>query len=289
MRVPNSVAIACATGGFKGAFLHGVLHAFESAGYRAAAYAAASSSVLPAAAAAVGRIDDLGLDHWVKGRKVVAQPGIGMSEMILNGLDHALPGLMPHLFGREAPRFLIAASAVDPEVAQVTQGKGARRRGRKLLLEAARGDRNWVDSHLMPYLFDTAAEDEAFRLTAENFAQVAYASSRMLHAWDIPAWVDDRPFVDAFYTCACPAEGLAEIGYELVIALATEPVLYRDIFQSEIIPDRWNGSVIEIIRPDFDPGDIGVSYTTADDEGLETVYAHGIKKGNIFLQQVGWK
>ncbi len=282
-------AIACATGGCKGVFLHGVLSAFEVSGYRAGAYAAASSSVLPTAAAAVGRINDLGLDYWYKGQEILQQPGAGMSEVILGGLDQTLPGLLPHLFGKEAPRFLIVASLVDPEAAQETQGKGARRRGRKLLLEAARGDRSWVDTYLTARLFDTESEDENFRLTAENFAQVAYASSRMLHAWDIPAWVGDRPFVDAYYTCACPAMDMAERGYETVIAVANEPVLYRDIFQSEIIPDQWHGVAIQIIRPDFDPAEIGVSYTTADTQGLKKVYAHGIKMGNIFLQQVGWK
>ncbi len=286
---PAGSAIACATGGFKGVFLHGVLSAFEQAGFRAGAYAGASSSVLPAAAAAVGRSNTLGLDYWHQGQKILEQPVRGMSQMILNGLEQFLPDLLPLLFEKEAPRFFIAASEVDPAVAQEVQGKGARRRGRQLLLEAARGDRGWVDAHLSARLFDTGSEDDNYCLTAEDFAQVAYASSRMLHAWDIPAWVGDRPFVDAYYTCACPAKELAEIGYERVIALATEPVLFQDIFQSEIIPDHWQQATIEVIAPDIDPGEFGVNYTTAGDQGLKTVYSHGIKKGVTFLHQKGWQ
>ena len=286
---PANSAIACATGGFKGVFLHGVLSAFELAGFRAGAYAGASSSVLPAAAAAVGKSNNLGLDYWYQGRKILEQPGLGMSQMILSGLEQFLPDLLPLLFRKVAPRFFITASEVDPAVAQEVQGKGARRRGRKLLLEAARGDRGWVAAHLTARLFDTESEDEKFCLTAENFAQVAYASSRMLHAWDIPAWVGDRPFVDAYYTCACPAMKLAEIGYASVDLIRNCLALYRDIFQAEIIPDQWHGAAIEIIGPDFDPGEFGVSYTTADDQGLKTVYSHGINKGVAFLHHNGWQ
>ncbi|MGD2048310.1 MAG: hypothetical protein PVH03_02385, partial [Chloroflexota bacterium] len=64
MKTSVNVAIACSTGGFKSVFLHGVLSAFESAGFRAGAYGAASSSVLPAAAAAIGQVDVLSLDYW---------------------------------------------------------------------------------------------------------------------------------------------------------------------------------------------------------------------------------
>lgn len=43
----KSLAIACASGSFKGAFAHGVLSALEANGIFANAYAAASSSVIP--------------------------------------------------------------------------------------------------------------------------------------------------------------------------------------------------------------------------------------------------
>jgi hypothetical protein len=264
-----------------------VLSAFESAGFRAGAYGAASSSVLPAAAAAIGRVDELGLEHWSEGLAFKERSGVGMSQMILAGIEQAGPWLGRRLFQPDAPRFVIAASAVDEEGAIETQGKQGRRRGRMLLLDASRGDRSWVESHLTPHLFDTGSTDEMLRLTAENFAEVAYASSRMLHAWDIPAWVAGRPYVDAFYTSACPAVELSDLGYRPVIALATEPILYRDIFQQETIPEGGPegrlGSAIRVIGPDFDPAEAGVNYTGATEDGLLRVYRHGISKGEAFL------
>jgi hypothetical protein len=278
----SSTAIACATGGFKGVFLHGVLSAFETAGFRADAYAAASSSVIPAAGAAAGRANDLGLQFWEEGRQLIQEPGLGMSQMVLTGIEKAGPLVRRHLFQPKSPRFLIAANAVDQAGAEETQSKGARRRGRRLLLAAARGDRRWVESHLTLHIFDTGAQDNSFCLTAGNFDEVAYASSRMLHAWDIPATIEGRPYVDAYYTCACPALKVAELGFEQVIAISTEPSLYRDIFQIETMPDEWHGVPIWTISPDSDPAEIGVTYTMAAKEGLQSVYEHGQQKGQEF-------
>lgn len=282
---PSTTAIACATGGFKGVFVAGVLSAFEASEFRAAAYASASSSVLPAAAAAVGQSQRLGLAHWLDGQKMMARPDTNMSAMVLEGIAHNSPWLRQMLFTEGAARFLIATNAVDEEGAKETQGKRARRRGRMLLLEAARGDRRWIDDHLTLQLFDTEAEDDRHRLSERNLDEVAYASSRMLHAWDIPAWIDGRPYVDAFYTCSCPALEVAVLGFERVIALATEPILYRDIFQDQRIPDQWQGRPIHIIRPEYDPAQKDVNYTSATQEGLAQLYEHGRRQGFIFLSK----
>jgi hypothetical protein len=105
----------------------------------------------------------------------------------------------------------------------------------------------------------------------------------MLHAWDKPAWVDGRPFVDSFYTCNCPAVALAERGYRRVIALANEPTLYQDIFQDALVPGRWRGALIEIIAPEIEPAAAGVGYTEATAGGLATLFAHGRERGAAFL------
>ena len=212
----DTIAIACSTGGFKGVFLHGVLAAFEEAGFRAGAYAAASSSVLPAAFAAIGQTRELGLEHWIDGFRIIGVPGQGMSELMLAGIKHSAPAITRLLFRADSPRFLIAANAVDSTGEDETQGKGARRRGRKLLLAAARGDRSWIDEHLTLQLFDSKSSGELPLLSAGNFEEVAYASSRMLHAWDTPAWIGGQAFVDAFYRCACPAHEVSELGYTVV-------------------------------------------------------------------------
>jgi predicted acylesterase/phospholipase RssA len=280
----SRVAIACSTGGFKGVFLHGVLAAFEEAGFRAGAYTAASSSVMPAAFAAIGKTRVLGLEHWIDSLRFIAKEGRGMSELVLTGIKRASPTIAPLLFQAESPRFLIAANAVDSEGAQETQGTGARRLGRRLLLAAARGDRRWIDEHLTLILFDSKSSGKFPLLSSGNFEEVAYASSRMLHAWEIPAWIDGQAYVDAFYTCACPAYEAAELGYGLVLAISNEPVLYRDIFQSETIGSKHRSSLIQVIRPDIDPAEMGVSYTTGTMDGLSAVYEHGNEKGFSYMK-----
>ena len=146
-----------------------------------------------------------------------------------------------------------------------------------------RGMVDGVDDHLTGNLFDTGSTDESLRLTSENFAEVAYASGRVLHAWDTPAYVAGRPYIDAFYTNACPALELAELGYQTIYALATEPILYRDIFQDEVMPKSRGGAAIQVITPDFDPAELGVKYTGATEQGLVRVFNHGLEKGKEFL------
>ena len=279
----DKIAIACAVGGFEGVFLHGVLSAFEEGGFRAGAYAAASSSVVPAAAAAIGTTRELGINHWIEGFRIINAGGLGMSTLALEGIESAAPAIVDQLFRTESPRFLIATNLVDFAGQKDTQGKGARRLGRMLLLSAARDDRVWIDKHLTLQLFDSRSAGETPALTVDNFEQVAYASSRMLHAWDIPAWIGGRAYVDAFYSCACPAYEAAELGYSRVIAISNEPVLYRDIIQIEAIQPSYNGTTITFIKPDYDPVEHGVNYTTATIEGLEHVFHHGLSKGHSFL------
>ncbi len=282
---PQSLAIASSAGGFKGVFVHGVLIALEEAGIRAAAYAAASASVFPSLSAAVGQANEIALKYWRVALHTLEQPGNGMSESVLQSIAASSHILRNAPFQPGMPRCFIATSAViTTEGAGQTQGDGARRLGRRLLLQAARGDRGWADQHLRAYLFDTAATDDEHHLTTENIEEVMYASTRMLHAWTIPAWVAGRPFIDGCYTCACPAVEMAQQGYCEVIAIATEPgVLYRDIFQSEPVPSAWNGVPIHIIRPDIDPATMGADFTDVTVEGLVASYEHGMEVGRKFL------
>src|SRR2546423_13969958 len=79
----SSLAIACASGGFKGVFVHGVLSAFESAGLHADAYAASSASVASTAFAAVGVANDVGVEYWLRARRVLEGLDAGMSQVVL--------------------------------------------------------------------------------------------------------------------------------------------------------------------------------------------------------------
>ena len=282
---PQSLAIASSAGGFKGVFVHGVLSALEAAGIRAAAYGAASSSVFPSLSAAVGQANEIGLKYWRVALHTLEEQGNGMSESVLQSTAASSHILRNAPFQPGMPRCIIATSAViTAEGAGQAQGDGARRLGRRLLLQAARGDRSWADQHLRAYLFDTAATDEEHRLTTGNIEEVIYASTRMLHGWTIPAWVAGRPFIDGCYTCACPAVEMAQYGYHEVIAIATEPgILYRDIFQREPVPSAWQDVPIHIIRPDIDPATMGADYTDVTGEGLVAGYEHGMEKGREFV------
>jgi predicted acylesterase/phospholipase RssA len=286
-KTSRSLAIASSAGGFKGVFAHGVLSALETAGIRAAAYAAASSSVFPSLSAAVGQANEIGLKYWRVALHTLEQSGNGMSEAVLESIAASAHILHNAPFQPGMPRSFIATSAViTTEGVEQTQGDGARRLGRRLLLQAARGDHSWPDQNLRAYLFDTAAADEEHLLATENIEEVIYASTRMLHAWTIPAWIAGRPFIDGCYTCACPAVEMAQQGYREVIAIATEPgELYRDIFQSEPIPSIWEGVPIHIIRPSIDPAKLGADFTDITDEGLVAGYEHGLEIGRAFVEE----
>jgi hypothetical protein len=277
----RGLAIACASGSFKGAFVHGVLSAFEKARIKADAYAAASSSVLPAAWSAIGSAGNPGVFYWYEGLRLLEKPDFGMSQIVQSGIVQFSSSICQQLFEPEIPNFFIATSAVmTSEAAEQTQGTKARRLGRNLLVSASKKDRSWADEHLALTLFDNSN----LSLNANNFNEVAYASTRMLHAWEIPAWIEGKPFIDASYTCLCPAIEMVEAGYQEVIAIATEPgVLYRDFFGVEIIPNRYQNISIYHLKPDVEPKELGVDFHKATKEGLTALFRHGEEKGQEFI------
>lgn len=282
------LAIACASGSFKGAFTHGVLTAFESAAIRADAYAAASSSVIPSAYAAIGKAAELRVNYWLTGMEELQKPEMGMSQVVMGGIKTFSPPL-DELLAAETPDYFVAVNAVvNPEAASQTQGEKARRLGRRLLVSAAKKDRSWVDENLRLELFSTRKNDIYSKINENNFDEIAYATSRMLHAWDIPAWINQKPYIDASYTCLCPAIEMIEAGYKQVIAINNEPgTFYRDMFGKTEIPENYQGVDIHMIKPDIDPKEMGVDFTNATPEGLHQVYQHGQKKGKEFI--ANWK
>ena len=156
---------------------------------------------------------------------------------------------------------------VSEEATALTQGAGARRLGRRLLLAAGRGDNSWARQHLRTRLYDTDA-GAAHRLTAANFAAVAYASTRMLHAWEEPGWVDGQAAVDASYTCVCPARELAELGYAEVLAIACAPgPLYANFFGTTEMPARWYAARIHILSAGGRPVGMGGGFQRSERSG----------------------
>ena len=176
------------------------------------------------------------------------------------------------------------ATEATPEAAEATQGAGARRLGRKLLVDAARRDRTWPDRNLAPCLFDSRSAVPDTLLTPSNFEEVAYATTRMLHAWPTPAWVAGAAHIDGSYTCLCPAVELAAMGYRDVIAIATEPgPIPRSMFTDDVIPARVHGARIRIVQPDADLREIGADFLTATRQGVEAGFELGRRKAREFL------
>lgn len=285
----KSLAIATPVGSFKGAFAHGVLTALEEAGIVADAYAAASSSVIPTSWAAIGQAKNLGVDYWLAGLSALQDPAQNMSKVVQRGIRVFSQQLRQHLYQPQTPALYIATNAViDPTAAAQTQTSLAQDLGKRLLRASVQKDRSWVDTNLRFTLFSTHHPEPKHRITPNNFPAVAYASSRIMHAWEIPAWIDGKPYVDAAYTCLCPALAMVSAGYQETIAIANEPgTMYQDMFHIEPIPTHSRGVPIHIIRPDVHLKELGVDFTKATPDGLVAVYRHGRDKGLEFIRK--WK
>ncbi len=286
-----SLAIVGSSGGMKGIFVQGVFNAFEQAGLRADAYAGASASTLPAISAAAKLCDFVGIHYWQRVLSLLHEPNNDLSNVmrtVTREWESPDEPFIRELFKPDTPRLFLPANYVkNPEAASETQNEGARRLGRKLLVAAARQIRTWVDENLEMHLFDTHASENEHQLKPTNLADVSYASTRMIQ-WQVPAWIEDRPYVDASYNCACPVKEMVEHGYSEVIAISTEVGdLYRDIFTDQIIPDEIDGVPIHVVRPDMDLATIGVDFTECTEEGLFAAFEHGQKKGFEFMEQWG--
>jgi hypothetical protein len=283
----KSLAIATPVGSFKGAFAHGVLTALEQAGIVADAYAAASSSVIPASWAAIGQAGKLGVDYWLAGLSALQQTDANMSKVVQRGIRIFSQHLRQHLYHPNTPTLYIATNAVtNPIAAAETQTHLAQDLGKRLLRDSANKDRSWVDANLQFTLFSTRHPEPAHCITPNNFPAVAYASSRIVHAWEIPAWIDGKPYVDAAYTCLCPAMAMVKAGYRQTIAISNEPgTMYQDMFHIDPVPTHSHHVPIQIIRPDVHLRELGVDFTRATPDGLVEVYQHGLVKGAEFARQ----
>lgn len=283
-----NLGIAISAGTFKGVFGHGLLSAFEDHGIYADAYACASSSVLSGGLAAAQLASQVGIIYWLDMQEKAATHT--MSELALYSVS-AYGRLIKDgaLANKNLARLLIAVSQViTGEAAELTQGNGARRLGNKLLIDAFRKNDAWPKEHLRKHIFDSHAEDQNSLLTTKNFDEVAYASARMLHAWEIPAWIDKKPYIDASYTCMCPALELVELGCKKVIVISAQPgELTNDIFQTiPLNQQTLQPAEAFMVFPDYDLTEVGVNFTAATAEGMEAAYAHGYEKGINLVEKI---
>ncbi|MEW5816606.1 MAG: hypothetical protein AB1798_14590 [Spirochaetota bacterium] len=245
--------------------------------------------MIPAAFAAIRQLSYLrGSEYWKKAFAGYEAHNFNISEAILQGIEIVSPVLQENLFTPKAASFSVVVSAViTPEAAEQTQGEGARRLGQKLIISTRKKDRSWANNHLRAALFDTKSRNPDYRLTQNNLKAIFYATTRMLHAWKMPAWINGRPYIDASYTCSCPAIELAQRGYERILAIVPEPgTIYRDIFQAEPIPDSYNGVPIYKIQPEWSLGEMGVDYLSATEEGFEKAYKLGREKGKELIDKL---
>lgn len=282
----KNFAIACMSGSLKGIFVQGVLTAFEEAGIKADAYASSSSSTQPASLAAIGEIRKHDYRHWAESEDILKQPGYSMSNVVLSGLDMFAGKVINRLKNGNISRLMIACSYVNNQIAaNDTQSKSAVTLGRKLIIHGARNISEWKDNNLELHVFDTESNKEELKLTAANYKEVAYATTRMLHAWHIPATINDKPYIDGSYTCLIPIQPLVERGFQNIIAIATEPgKINKDFFSDEPIGNSWNNSRIYWIKPEINLKDLGVDFTKVSKEGIEKVFGYGIEKSNEFIK-----
>jgi hypothetical protein len=282
----QGAAIACGGVGFKAAFAHGVLTALESRGFRAAAYAGGSLAAIPAMRAAAGVASAAGVTPWVTMLATARRSNSGMSEAVLADIAAFHPAIAKaRLFSKNAPRLCVATTAVHTVAGAIeTQGPRAGTLGRRLLVHAGRHDRTWASEHLSTHMWDSGASERSHRLTSDNIDEVLYASTRLLHGWEQPAEIDGMPFVEAVYTCGCPAMEVAALGFRDVIAIGSETgPIYRDLFHTAVVPAMAWRSRVHLIRPSLSPKSLGVEELTATEHGLVSFYDHGLDQGLRFI------
>lgn len=285
----NKQAISCMSGGYKSVFTQGVLTAFESRDFFANTYAGCSSSAIITSLAACGKVQLLDLSLWTEGLKISSIEGNSQSNAILHSLDKLYPVVENQLWGETSARLVIATSYVNnPEATLLTQTDKAKRFGQKLLIDAMKHNSDWKDKNLELHLYDTIPIAQSKLLTSENFKDVVYASTRMLHAWHIPAFINGDAYIDGSYTCLCPVVQLLEIGaFESVICILTEHEKRKvDIFRDEDIPDKVGDTNIYFVHPDMNLKDIGVDYYSASEDGLKQAFSHGVEKGLEFVDNI---
>jgi hypothetical protein len=264
-----------------------VLAAFAEAGLKAHIYGAASSTTIVAAFAATGQLEMLrGSTYWKERHARYVHNDYDIGKTLLESISAATATLSVKLFNSDSAAYAVAVSAViTKEAEELTQGPQARRLGQQLIISTRKRDKSWAEKNLELRLYETGSEDVQYRLTPQNLPEVLYATTRMLHAWKTPAWIEGAPYVDASYLCECPAVELAQRGCDKVIAISPEAgQVYRDFFRAEKLPSSYGKIPILMVQPLLNLAEIGVDYMNVTDEGLEKAYELGLRSGTEFLQ-----
>lgn len=284
----DNMAICCLSGGYKSAFTHGVLTAFEENNLTASVYTACSSSTLITAFATFKEIGKLDLTLWKNGYKISQEDNGDQSQAMLRTIQKLSPEIIDNLWKPSSSRLLITTSCVKTDAAvAVTQSDSAKRLGQMLLINALRHKSDWKDENLELVLFDTHSDSRTKLLTKDNFNDVAYATTRMLHAWKVPASVDNQAYIDGSYTSHCPIGFLATLKPKRIVCICTEQEKqFFNIFGNEEVPSQMDGICIDFIKPDFELKEVGLDFYSIADYGLENGYELGYKKGLSYISGV---
>lgn len=271
----TSIGIAVASGTLKGVFAHGVLAGLEHAGVRADVYGGVSSSTLSIGLAACGRAEEVGVDYWLRAREWAIEHTGDMSRVVQNTIANYGPMIREGVFAANSPQVGVLTTHVrTSEATAITQSDLARRFGRKLLVMLFKGNTDWIDNNTTARMFWNDAES-AWPLTDENFDAVAYASTRMMHAWPQPAWVANEPYIDGSYQKLIPDDEVRE-RCDVLIAVGSEAKMVLRTFDGTVV--ETNEDTITVC-PDAPLEKIGVEFEKATDEGLRTAYRQGFDRG----------
>ena len=287
MENTNKVAVCCMAGGYKNAFTQGVLTAFEENGLIADVYTACSSSTLIAAFAAFRGMGQLNLTLWKNGYAISQEDGGDQSQAMLQSIQQLSPTIKSNLWEPSSSRLVIATSRIiTSDAAAAAQSEGAKRLGQMLLLNAMRHKTEWKDKNLESELFGTNTDGRTRLLTKENFNEVAYATTRMLHAWKIPASIENCAYIDGSYTSHFPTKFLSELKCGRIICISAEKEkVFTNIFMQEEIPFQIDGVLVDVIKPDIDLKEVGLDFYKITEEGLNIGYKHGYKKGVMYINK----
>lgn len=287
MENTNKIAICCMAGGYKNAFTQGVLTAFEESGLIADVYTACSSSALIAAFAAFRGIRQLNLTLWENGYTISQEEGGDQSRAMPHSIQRLSPEIKRSLWEPSSSRLVITASHVTTSAAvAAVQSDSAKRLGQMLLLNAMRHKTEWKDKNLESELFDTCSDGRTRLLTKENFNEVAYTTTRMLHAWKMPACIGNGAYIDGSYTSHFPTGFLTELKCERIICISAEKdKAFTNIFMQEEIPSQIDGVPVDIIKPDIDLKEVGLDFYKISGEGLKAGYIQGYEKGVMYMKK----
>lgn len=305
----TGTAVAIAAGSLQNVFSHGVMSALERGGLSADCYAGVSSATLPAALAAAGQAEQVGVEHWLRAAQAITE--FGLADAVAGSVDRYAQPVQRVVFSRGAPRLLIGTSQVTTPraIRAVTTRPGAI--GAGLLVGDPHRSTAWARRHLAPVVWDSAGATGGHRaLTARNLAEVAEASTRMLVDGEGPVTFGAEVHIDGCYTHAVPLRAVTACGYRRVIVISPYRRPFHDLYRTQpVVPTSGNdartvvrvpldavglslhvttgGTEVHTLTPPASLRTLGVELHAAGPDALRSAYQTGLAAGGAYLAYLG--